>query len=131
MNALQKQVRRGATGVSVILRAQNAISFVPQTSVSEATAGLVLKYYRLPTGIDGGTSIAPVSIANLSNAHNPGGIKHIADGYYRVDVPDAAFALASGVNDVLVTGAATGIHFTGCMVQLVDGEGNPAPTPVY
>jgi hypothetical protein len=126
MNALQKQVRRGATAQSVVLRAQTgpATSFNPEVSVSEATTGLVLKYHRFgdSTAVDGGTSIAPVSIAGLSASHNPGGIKHVAFGCYRIDVPDAAFAKAVGVNEVLVTASATGIVFHPVLIQLVDGD---------
>lgn len=131
MNAI-KQVKRGSTKVSVIVRAQAQASMpLASTSIGDGTSGLVLKYHRVGAGINGGTSIVPVSIGNLSEAHNPGGIKHIADGYYRVDVPDAACAKASGVNDVLVTAACTGAIITGCVIQLVDEDGNPSPSPVY
>lgn len=134
MNALQRQVPRGSTGVSVILRAQNQISFVPQTSVATgATAALVVKYYRLGdlTGDGGGTSIALNSFGGpaTSMGFSSGCMQAIADGYVRMDVPDAAFANAVGVNSVLVTATATGVIFTGCLVQLTDGDKISASTP--
>jgi hypothetical protein len=131
MNAVQKLVPRGATNVSVILRAQNQISFVPQTSFQPSAAGTVLKYHRLGdlTAESGGTSVALTSIAGLSVAHTDGAMHPIWDGYVRVDVPDAAFANAAGVNDVLITAQATGIIFTGALVQLTDGPKISASTP--
>lgn len=128
MNAIQ-QVRRGQTKVSVFLRAQLQASMpIASTSIGDATSGLVIKYHRIGNGVDGGTSVVPVSIANLSNAHNPGGIKHIADGYYRVDLPDAACAIAEGVDQVLVTATVTGSVFTGRVIQLVSGDRSPLAT---
>jgi hypothetical protein len=131
MNALQKMVPRGSTNVSVILRAQNQISFVPQTSFQPSAAGFVLKYHRLggTAGESGGTSVAPTSIAGLSVDHTDGAVHPIWDGYVRADIPDAAFANADGVNDVLITAQATGIVFTGALVQLTDGEKIKAATP--
>lgn len=131
MNALQKLVKRGSTNVSVVLRAQNLISFVPQTSFQPSAAGTVLKYHRLgdPTAESGGTSVALTSIAGLSVAHTDGAMHPIWDGYVRADIPDAAFANAVGVNSVLVTASATGVVFTGCLVQLTDGDKIEAATP--
>ncbi len=131
MNALQKLVKRGSTNVSVILRAQNQISFVPQTSIQPSVAGFLLRYHRLGgTASDsGGVPISFTSIAGLSVEHTDGAVHPIWDGYVRVDVPDAAFADAVGVNDVLVTAQATGVIFTGCLVQLTDGEKISASTP--
>lgn len=134
MSALQKLVTRGATSQSVIMRAQNQISFVPQTSVaSGATAGLVVKYYRLGdlAGDGGGTSVALVSFGGpaTSMGFSAGGVAAIADGWVRLDIPDAAFANAVGVNNVLVTATATAVIFTGAMVQLTDGDKITASTP--
>lgn len=135
MNALQRQLVRGSTGVSVLMRAQNQISFVPQTSVaSGATAGLVLKYYRVGdlAGDPGGTSVALVSFGGpaTSMGFSAGGVAAIADGYVRCDIPDAAFANAAGVNSVLITASATAVVFTGCVVQLIDAGSEPqASTP--
>jgi hypothetical protein len=131
MNALQKLVTRGATDQSVVLRAQNQISFVPQTSFQPSAAGTVVKYHRLndPTAPSGGVSVALTSIAGLSVAHTDGAVHPIWDGYVRVDVPDAAFAKAVGVDQVLITAQATGVIFTGCMVQMTDDESIAKSTP--
>ena len=131
MNALQKLVKRGATNVSVVLRAQNTISFVAQTSFQPSAAGTVLKYHRVGdvSCVVGGNSVALTSIADLQTAHSDGAMHPIWDGYVRCDIPDAAFADANGVNSVLITASATGIIFTGCLVQLTDGAKIEAETP--
>lgn len=123
MTPLSFTVVKGATSTSVLVRLYNQISFVPQLSVSEATAGLVAKYWRNTNAFD--VSIAPVSLTDLSATYNSGGIKHIADGFYRIDVPNAAFTKAPGVNNVLITVTATGVISAGAMVTLVDGDRAP------
>jgi hypothetical protein len=44
-------------------------------------------------------------------------VLHIGDGYYRLDLPDAA--VASGVDGVMVGGTVTGMVVIGCYVPLV------------
>lgn len=136
MNALQKLITRGATSQSVVLRAQVQASMpIVSASVnSGSTAGLVLKYHRLgdPTAPDGGVSVPLTSTgvgAGLSIPFSAGCVMAIWDGYVRADIPDAAFASAVGVNNVLITASATGIVFTGCMVELTDGNVISASTP--
>jgi hypothetical protein len=43
---------------------------------------------------------------------------HIDDGYYRLDLPDAAFA--TGANEVVVAGGVTGMVVIGEKVRLVN-----------
>ena len=119
MAQISRRVKRGSTSQSVVVRLQNQISFVAQVSASDATAGLVMKYWKLG-GRSFDVSIAPVSIADLSSAFNSGGIKHIANGWYRVDVPDAAFATGDSAYGVLVTVEATAVISDGAFVELTD-----------
>lgn len=51
-------------------------------------------------------AISPSDLANLNSAFSAGGIKEEADGWYRLDVPDAAFA--SGAKRVAIGGAVGG-----------------------
>lgn len=126
---LQLMIPKGSTKVSVRVRAFGLSTWpLPSTSLSDQTAGLVLKYDRYTAAgggdVDGGTSIVPVSLANLSQPWNAGGIKHIADGFYRIDLPDAACAKAVGVNQVLITGSATAQRFEGILIELIDADPN-------
>lgn len=119
LNPIQYKIKKGATSQQIWLRFANQISFVPQTSISEATAGLVIRYHRGST-LDA-VSIAPVSITNLSSSHNPGGIKHVVDGFCRVDIPDAV--LANGgplLNRVIISASATGVVSGGAIIELTD-----------
>lgn len=116
MPAFSRQVQKGSTDVSVVVRVQNQISFVPQVSMSEATSGLYAKYWR--EGAGNWVSFAPAAVSFLSSDHTDGGFEAIADGYYRLDVPDAAFA--TGATGVLVSVGATGMISDGAYVELVD-----------
>lgn len=132
MNApLQEMYQKGATSKSVVVRiVQLSVAIggdTPAVSMDETTSGLVLRYRR-----EGeiATSIAPAALSFLTSSWTAGGFEAIGDGHYRVDVPDAAWAKAAGVNNVLITGAVTGGRVEGCMIQLVDGARSPnAATP--
>lgn len=114
-----RPIKFGATDQSTIIRALNASTGVAVTNVSAGTAGLAVRYNRtrsLP---------ATVTVANLASAraaHSDGGIIHLHAGYYRLDVPDAAFA--SGAVDVAITAAGTNLSFVGAYHPLV--RQNPA-----
>lgn len=125
---LQKLVRKGNVSQSVVLRAYNQISFVPQTSLGVSQAGLVLRYYRVQGGTDW-VSFPQTALGSLSSSFTAGGWIAIADGFYRVDVPDAAWAKAGGVDAVLVDATATALVFEGAMVQLIDGKSITSDTP--
>jgi hypothetical protein len=78
------------------------------------TSGIDIRYRR-----DGATdtAITEATLASLSAAHADGGFLHIGNGYYRIDLPDAA--VASGVNGVLVHGTVTGMVVIGTYIPLV------------
>lgn len=107
-------LKAGTTDVSVVIRILDSTDGTPETGVTSATGGLALEYRR-----EGAASVGLTEsdLAALTTAHTDGGMKHIGNGYYRVDLPDAA--CAAGVTGVLVHGTATGMVVQGQYIQLV------------
>jgi len=103
-----------STDVSVIIRIIDATDGTPETGVVYNTSGIDLQYRR-----EGATSaaITEATLATLDAAHSDGGLLHVGNGYYRLDLPDAA--CAAGAAGVLVHGTVTGMVVLGCYVQLV------------
>ncbi len=108
-----RPVVAGTTDVSVIIRIVDSTDGTPETTVVYNTAGIDIRYRR-----DGATdtAITEATLATLDAAHADGGFLHIGNGYYRVDLPDAA--CAAGVNGVLVHGTVTGMVVIGTYVPL-------------
>lgn len=107
--------KAGSVDVSVVVRIIDSVDGTPETGVTAATGGLVLEYRR---ELEAEVSLATiVDLAALTTAHTDKGILHIGDGYYRVDLPDAA--CATGQVGVLVHGVATGMVVIGEYIQLV------------
>jgi hypothetical protein len=108
-------IQKDATNVSVTIRIIDSSDGTPETGVVWNTAGIDLEYRR-----EGAASvdITEATLAALTDAHSDGGFLHIGNGYYRLDVPDAAFA--TGANGVLVHGTVTGMVVIGEYIQLVD-----------
>jgi len=102
----------GTDDVSVTIRILDATSFLPETGVTSATSGLALWYKKGQTGAV--TSITEVDLAAVDSAHSDGGMKHLGEGVYRLDLPDAAIPTAENevttvggaVTDMIVLGAA-------------------------
>ena len=114
-----RRIKKDSTSKSVVVKILSLSTALPQTSVSEGQAGLVMKYWRQDgTANVFDVSIAPVSITDLSSAYNSGGIKHIADGWYRVDVPNAAFA--TGADAVLISVTATAMQSDAAYIELTN-----------
>ena len=111
---MSRPIKHGSTDQQTNLRIVDSGDGTPETSVVAATAGLAL-YYRRP-----GAARVAISLSNLAaltDAHADGGLLHIGDGYYRLDVPDLAFA--SGQPEVLIEGTATGMVVIGALHPLV------------
>lgn len=108
------QRKAGTTDVSVVIRIIDSATGVPETAVEHNTSGIDLQYRREGAA---STAITEAALAALTTAHTDGGIEHIGNGYYRLDLPDAA--CASGVTGVLVHGTITDMVVVGCYVQLV------------
>lgn len=106
---------KDSTDVSVLLYIADSTDGTPELGVAFNTAGIDLKYRR-----DGAvaTSITEATLAALTTAHTDGGFLEIGNGWYRFDVPDAAFA--TGVDKVLVYGTVTGMIVYGVTVELTE-----------
>lgn len=108
-------VKKGSTNVSVELYIVDSGDGTPELSVAYNTSGIDLNYRRDGAAV---TSITEADLASLTTAHTDGGFKAIANGRYRLDVPDAAFA--SGVDKVTIGGTVTGMVVYPLTIQLVD-----------
>lgn len=108
-------VKKGSTDRSVTIRIIDSTDGTPETGVVFNTAGIDLWYRRQGAAK---VSITEATLSALTDAHSDGGILHIGDGYYRLDLPDAAFA--SGANHVDVGGTVTGMIVLGGRVRLTD-----------
>ena len=105
---MARPIAPDAVDQSTVLRALDSTTFQPYTTFAYNTAGIDMWYRR-----EGATktSITEATLAALDTAHSDGGIIHIGDGYFRLDLPDAA--VASGVDGVTVGGTATGVVIIG------------------
>lgn len=112
---MTRQIKKGSLNVSVELYIIDDTDGKPELGVLWNTAGIDLNYRR-----DGAvvTSITEATLAALTTAHTDGGFLEIANGRYRLDIPDAAFA--TGVSQVTIGGTVTGMVVLPITIQLVD-----------
>jgi hypothetical protein len=113
--SMVRQIKAGTTDVSVVIRIVDSTDGTPETGVVFDTAGIDLEYRR---ELAASTDITEATLAALTTAHTDGGFLHIGNGYYRLDLPDAA--CADGVPGVLVHGTVTGMVVIGTYIELVD-----------
>lgn len=106
-------VLAGSTDVSVVIRIIDSADGTPETGVVFNTSGIDLQYRR---ELAASTAITEATLAALTTAHADGGFLHIGNGYYRLDLPDAA--VAAGVSGCLVHGTVTGMIVIGCYINL-------------
>lgn len=109
-----RKILKDSTDQSTIVRVVDT-SGLPLETV-DAQSPLPTFWYRREGATK--TSFSAVDLASLSAAHSDGGLEHVDDGYYRLDVPDAAFA--TGVSGVLIGGTVTGGVVIAAYHQLVD-----------
>lgn len=111
---MTRQIKAGSTDVSVVIRIVDSGDGTPETGVVYNTSGLDLEYRR-----EGAASvdITEATLAALTTAHADGGFLHIGNGYYRLDLPDAA--VAAGATGVLIHGTCTGMVVIGEYIELV------------
>jgi hypothetical protein len=107
------QIAPGTTDVSVVIRIIDSADGTPETGVVFNTSGIDLEYRREG---EASTDITEATLAALTTAHTDGGFLHVGNGYYRLDLPDAA--CATGVPGCLVHGTVTGMVVVGCYIQL-------------
>lgn len=105
----------GSVDLSATIRIIDSVDGTPELGVVATTPGLVLQYRR---ELGASVTISALSnLAALTTAHTDGGLAHIGNGYYRVDAPDAAWAVGS--IGVLIHGTATGMVVVGAYYDLV------------
>jgi hypothetical protein len=111
--AVIKTVQAGATDQTVVIKIIDSTDGTPETAVAFNTSGIDLEYWR--HGANSVTDITEVT-QTVSGAHTDGGFVSLGNGYYRLDLPDAA--VASGATAVEVMGTVTGMIVIGGTVQL-------------
>lgn len=115
MATLLDIVKKGSTDRSVTIRIIDSATGVPETGVEHNSTGIDLWYRREGAAK---VSITEAALSALTDAHSDGGIEHIGNGEYRLDLPDAAFA--TGANHVDVGGTVTDMIVIGGRVRLVN-----------
>ncbi len=112
---MSRRIKAGTANVSVVIRIIDSGDGTPETGVTSAASGLALEYRR-ETAVS--IAITESDLSALTDVHFDGGMLHIGNGYYRLDLPDGA--VADGVTGVLVHGTATGMVVIGEYIELVD-----------
>jgi hypothetical protein len=120
---MTRDISPGSTNISSTVRFLDSGAGTPEEGVTKDTAGLAL-WYRREAATK--TAITPSDLTTLADAHSDGGMLHVDDGYYRIDVPDAAFA--SGSDGVMIGGTATGMIVIGAYHPLAPSAGEDAYT---
>ena len=110
-------VKKGRTNVSVVVRIVDSGDGTPETGVVFGTSGIDL-WYRRENNFKVSITEADLATPDLEDPHLDGGFLTISDGYYRLDVPDLAFA--TGEDGVQIGGTVTGMVVFGPYVQLTD-----------
>jgi len=111
---MSRQIKAGSTDQSVVISIIDSTDGSPETAVEYDTAGIDLWYRR-----EGAAKVPIVeaALAALTTAHTDGGIEHIGDGEYRLDLPDEA--VATGATGVQIGGTVTGMLVYGPYIELV------------
>lgn len=117
----QRDIVKDSTNKSVVIRIIDSATGLPEEAVEHDTAGIAMWYRR-----EGATkqTVATAALANLASDHADGGIEHIDDGYYRFDLPNAAFATA--VDGVMIGGTVTGMIVIGAYIDLITAPATAA-----
>lgn len=82
------QVSKNVVNVTAPVRILDATTGAPATGITAATSGLGLYYQRER---EARVAVTPVALSGATDAHTDGGFLELGDGWYRYDVPDAAF----------------------------------------
>ena len=103
----------GAASQSVVIHIMDSTTGLPEQAVEHDGPGISLWYWRPGSTI---TAITPAALATLDAAYSSGGIEHIDDGDYRLDIPNAA--IVAGVPWVAVGGTLTDMIVVGIIIPL-------------
>lgn len=111
--AVIKTIQAGAVDQTVVIKIIDSTDGTPETGVVFNTSGIDLEYWR-----HGANSVTDITEATqtVSGAHADGGFVALGNGYYRLDLPDAA--VAAGATAVEIMGAVTGMIVIGGTVDL-------------
>lgn len=122
---MTRQILKGSTNVSVEIYIIDSTDGTPELSVVFNTSGIDLNYRRDLAAV---VSITEADLATpaLTDPHLDGGFLHVANGRYRLDVPDAAFL--TGVSQVTIGGTVTGMVVLPTTIQLVSFDPDDATT---
>lgn len=109
-----RQITRDSVGISANVRFTDIVTGAPELGVNPTTPGIEMYYTR------DREAPVPIVLAGIGNADpwTPGGFAEIGDGYYRIDVPDAAYAV--GKEAVLVHGRADDMVVISERAQLIE-----------
>ena len=113
--ALQDIVKKNSTSRSVPIYVFDNTTGLAKADLTYASTGIALWYRREGATV---TQITEVTLATTNTAWASGGFIALADGEYRLDLPDAAFA--TGANYVDYGGTFTGFQVVGGRVRLID-----------
>lgn len=109
-----RRIKAGTTDVSVVIRIIDSTDGTPETAVEHDSAGIDL-WYRREGAIS--VDITEAALTALTDAHSDGGLEPINDGWYRLDLPDAA--CAAGATGVQIGGTVTGMVVLAPYIELV------------
>jgi hypothetical protein len=109
-----RRIKAGTVDVSVVIRIIDSTDGTPETGVVFNTSGIDL-WYRREAGAS--VDIAEATLWALTDAHSDGGFLHINDGWYRLDLPDAA--CAASATGVQIGGTVTGMVVLAPYIELV------------
>lgn len=109
-----RDILKGATDQSTVVQFLNADG-TPALTVDAGSPGPI-GWYRREAG--GKVLFNTATLAALTSSHSDGGIESIGGGYYRLDVPDAAWA--TGADGVLVSCDYPGLIVVGSYHRLVE-----------
>jgi len=95
-------IEKGSTKVSLAVRLYDATNGSPKTGLT--IANLQIRYIRVENDNDVTISnwVSSTALANPEAPHTDNCGYEIGEGYYRIDVPDAAFATGANFLSVLV-----------------------------
>ena len=126
--------KKGATSQAIELYIVDSTDGTPETGVVFDTAGIDLKYRRKDGPVVSITE-ADLTTPELEDTWESGGFLEIGNGVYRLDLPDAALASASGIDRVVVFGTVTGmvvlpvtIHLYAVWDELLTGSSHNIAT---
>lgn len=111
--------KKGATSQSIELYIVDSSDGTPETGVVFNTAGIDLKYRR-KDAVAVSITEADLTTPALTDTWESGGFLEIGNGVYRLDLPDAALASASGIDRVVVFGTVTGMVVLPVTIHLTD-----------